>query len=72
LVPQAYDLSAPPMRKINTQKLFAMFFTLARRDWSAAISMTSSHFTLQEIAEIVTTISKDAAIQAVLALVAKE
>ena len=69
-VNQNFDLSLPPTRKVNTQKILAMYFTLARRDWSAAVSMTSSQFTLEEIAEVATKISEDAAIQNVLALVA--
>jgi len=66
LAPQSFD--QPPTRKINIQKVLAMYFTLARRDWAAAISMTHSSYTPQEIGQICDTISKDAAIQAVLAL----
>jgi hypothetical protein len=67
IAPQSFD--QPPTRKINIQKVLAMYFTLARRNWSAAVSMTHSSYTPQEIGQICDTISKDAAIQAVLALV---
>ena len=66
IAPQSFD--QPPTRKINIQKVLAMYFTLARRNWSAAVSMTHSSYTPQEIGQICDTISKDAAIQAVLAL----
>jgi len=67
LGPQSFD--APPTRKINIQKVLAMYFTLARHDMAAAISMTHSTFTPQEIGKICDTIRADKNIQVVLALV---